>query len=279
MTSLTKAAVPRLVSQATIPPISLPSRCASLHTSVPSFSLLPWARKPSTRDPRKLRAGTKRTGHPGPPIVHTVTPKRTIVPFLASKDVPKPPPVIEGNLEATLSVHYGLIKGKGQWDEEHLARRRTVEQFGASTSGLNLPEMPSSSGPYYKQHFTPSEVALVLKDFPAALSAEASDQSAEARLRERAEMVRRATSLENAGQREVVGWNVKRVRAVFGRGSSDTGSPEVQAAILTVRILNLEKHLSNCTKRDIDARRKLDDYTHQRRKLLLYLKRTVSICG
>ncbi|HPQ51501.1 MAG: 30S ribosomal protein S15 [Alphaproteobacteria bacterium] len=51
---------------------------------------------------------------------------------------------------------------------------------------------------------------------------------------------------------------------------NDTGSPEVQIAILTERILNLSKHMET-NKKDFSSRRGLLAMVANRRKLLDYL--------
>jgi small subunit ribosomal protein S15 len=56
------------------------------------------------------------------------------------------------------------------------------------------------------------------------------------------------------------------------RQDSDTGSPEVQIAILSERIKNLTDHLSG-HKKDFHSRRGLLVMVGQRRRLLDYLKR------
>jgi len=53
----------------------------------------------------------------------------------------------------------------------------------------------------------------------------------------------------------------------------DTGSPEVQVALLSERIKNLSEHLGSHTK-DFHSRRGLLMMVGQRRRLLEYLKRT-----
>ena len=55
------------------------------------------------------------------------------------------------------------------------------------------------------------------------------------------------------------------------RGSSDTGSPEVQVAILTERINNLTQHFKSHAK-DNHSRRGLLMLVNQRRSLLDYLR-------
>lgn len=57
----------------------------------------------------------------------------------------------------------------------------------------------------------------------------------------------------------------------FQRGPADTGSPEVQVALLTTRINDLQSHFSD-HKKDHHSRRGLLKMVNQRRKLLDYLK-------
>lgn len=58
----------------------------------------------------------------------------------------------------------------------------------------------------------------------------------------------------------------------YHRHESDTGSPEVQVAILTSRILQLTDHLRT-HKHDESSRRGLLKLVGQRRRLLAYLRR------
>ncbi|HUA50657.1 MAG TPA: 30S ribosomal protein S15 [Candidatus Sulfotelmatobacter sp.] len=58
----------------------------------------------------------------------------------------------------------------------------------------------------------------------------------------------------------------------YATKQGDTGSPEVQVAILSERIRNLTDHLSNHSK-DFHSRRGLLVMVGQRRRLLDYLKR------
>ena len=57
----------------------------------------------------------------------------------------------------------------------------------------------------------------------------------------------------------------------FQRGSSDTGSAEVQVALLSARIKELTEHFAE-HKKDHHSRRGLLRLVNQRRKLLDYLK-------
>ena len=59
----------------------------------------------------------------------------------------------------------------------------------------------------------------------------------------------------------------------FGTNKGDTGSADVQVAILTERINNLTEHMKT-HKKDFHSRRGLLIMVGQRRRLLDYLKRT-----
>jgi small subunit ribosomal protein S15 len=58
----------------------------------------------------------------------------------------------------------------------------------------------------------------------------------------------------------------------FGRASNDTGSPEVQVALLTTRINELTEHLKS-HKQDESSRRGLLKLVGQRRRHLAYLQK------
>lgn len=58
----------------------------------------------------------------------------------------------------------------------------------------------------------------------------------------------------------------------FKTNDSDTGSPEVQVAILSERIAQLSNHLK-AHKKDFHSRRGLLQMVNKRRKLLLYLRK------
>lgn len=59
----------------------------------------------------------------------------------------------------------------------------------------------------------------------------------------------------------------------FGRNNKDTGSSEVQVALLTKRIDGLTDHFKTHTK-DNHSRRGLIKLVNQRRRLLGYIKRS-----
>jgi small subunit ribosomal protein S15 len=65
----------------------------------------------------------------------------------------------------------------------------------------------------------------------------------------------------------------KELIAKYQTHAKDTGSPEVQVAILSERIRQLTQHLIN-NKKDVSSRRGLQKMVGQRRRLLRYLSRT-----
>ena len=65
----------------------------------------------------------------------------------------------------------------------------------------------------------------------------------------------------------------QQIMADYATGDSDTGSPEVQVALLTRRIADLTEHLK-VHKHDHHSRRGLLLLVGQRRRLLNYLQRS-----
>lgn len=63
----------------------------------------------------------------------------------------------------------------------------------------------------------------------------------------------------------------KDIIAQYGLHEGDTGSPEVQVALLTARINHLNEHLKN-NKKDHHSRRGLLKMVGQRRGMLNYLR-------
>ena len=63
----------------------------------------------------------------------------------------------------------------------------------------------------------------------------------------------------------------KEIIAAYGRTPDDTGSPEVQVAVLTARIQELTEHLKENPK-DHHSRRGMLKMIGKRRNLLAYLK-------
>lgn len=66
--------------------------------------------------------------------------------------------------------------------------------------------------------------------------------------------------------------DIQKVIADNARGANDTGSPEVQVALLTARIEHLSGHFKT-HKKDHHSRRGLLQLVNRRRSLLDYLKK------
>ncbi len=60
--------------------------------------------------------------------------------------------------------------------------------------------------------------------------------------------------------------------AQYGKGENDTGSPEVQVALITYRVRELTEHLK-VHKHDHHSRRGLKKLVGQRRRLLRYVEK------
>ncbi|PWN47385.1 hypothetical protein IE53DRAFT_390476 [Violaceomyces palustris] len=86
-----------------------------------------------------------------------------------------------------------------------------------------------------------------------------------------ASVLSRILDLRNASGKGIQVENTRRIIAHFGQGI-DTGSPEVQAAVLTYRIRNLASHLETA-RHDNSNRRAMAMLVQQRAKILKYLKR------
>lgn len=84
--------------------------------------------------------------------------------------------------------------------------------------------------------------------------------------------LRQILSLKLASQAEANRANKQQAIQFFSRGLNDTGSPEVQAGILTVRLGYLMKH-AEAHKHDYSARRLIVELIHDRKKHLKYLRR------
>ena len=66
---------------------------------------------------------------------------------------------------------------------------------------------------------------------------------------------------------------IEKIVKEYQRHDKDTGSPEVQIAILTEKINRLTEHMKR-HKKDLHSRRGLIAMVNKRRKLLEYLKET-----
>jgi len=72
-------------------------------------------------------------------------------------------------------------------------------------------------------------------------------------------------ALDTAKKQEII--------AKYSRGENDTGSTEIQVALITARIVYLTEHLKT-NKKDHSSRLGLLKLVGQRRRLMRYLKKT-----
>jgi small subunit ribosomal protein S15 len=73
-------------------------------------------------------------------------------------------------------------------------------------------------------------------------------------------------------ERTIMSIDTSKIISEFGRVPNDTGSPEVQVALLSARIDHLSDHFKS-HKQDHHSRRGLLKMVNQRRSLLAYLKK------
>lgn len=106
-----------------------------------------------------------------------------------------------------------------------------------------------------------ADVAAFEAEYAKVQSEEASNKEALARI----------LDLRNASGKGIQVENIRRIIDHFGGPNRDTGSPEVQAAVLTYRIRNLHEHLQT-NRHDNSNRRSMSLLIHQRAKILKYLK-------
>ena len=64
----------------------------------------------------------------------------------------------------------------------------------------------------------------------------------------------------------------KEIFGTYGKSNTDTGSPEAQIALFSVRIAHLTEHLK-ANKKDYNTQRSLKMLVGKRRRLLYYLVR------
>ncbi|KAI8807971.1 hypothetical protein BJ742DRAFT_772562 [Cladochytrium replicatum] len=181
--------------------------------------------------------------------------------------VPDPnAPKLLGDLLAAL----GEINDAGENGAVKIGSELFPRPLLASPERL-LEPTAAHDGPYYAHGVRPVEVQLLLEDAPATMRERMSEDAAMEE-EEKAEMVRRILSIANASAEARRKFNIARVVETFGRRPFDSGSPEVQAAVFTVRIKAMQDHLET-HKKDMTTKRKLEGWIGKRAKILRYLRR------
>jgi len=87
------------------------------------------------------------------------------------------------------------------------------------------------------------------------------------------ERIRRALTMVFANKAEINKYYVKKALERWQRKEGDSGSSEVQAAVLTIRINYISEHMKN-NKQDIHNKYHLREMTNRRDKVLNYLRRS-----
>ncbi|KAJ2644206.1 hypothetical protein GGF44_000752 [Coemansia sp. RSA 1694] len=172
---------------------------------------------------------------------------------------------------------------------EKLFSTTQISQEDAAISSSSSPQQQASEGAgairreansgHFACHVQPAEVKLITDVAPKAMvgsdfrfSLQVMPEQAEKNAHIQADIVRRVVSLDNANSSAIMHYNISNAVKTFGRSEGDSGSPEVQAAVWTVRINNLEEHLRGHNK-DHHNRRSYTKLLHKRAKMLKYLKR------
>ncbi len=107
---------------------------------------------------------------------------------------------------------------------------------------------------------------------PIMMHADAQDPPPPTDHEHAAEVVRRAVALDASSSKAHLHALITVAVEHFGRSDGDTGSPETQAAVQTLKILALERHYTT-HKKDFNARRRLKEMVQSRQTMLRYLRR------
>ena len=110
-----------------------------------------------------------------------------------------------------------------------------------------------------------------ISDSSSELKTKLLDHQSEVQLRQR-EAVARIVSLQNTNQSQIRHQAISLAVNEFQRAAGDTGSPEVQAAVATIKILFMSTHAKEA-KKDVKTKRALEQLVQNRRKILMYLRR------
>ncbi|KAK9449107.1 mitochondrial 37S ribosomal protein uS15m [Limtongia smithiae] len=112
--------------------------------------------------------------------------------------------------------------------------------------------------------YTEAEVKIAMYNMPVGVSGE--------KLKEEQDSVMKTLSLRAANLAQWRQLEVSRVITDMGTHSLDTGSPEAQAGVMTVRILGLAEHIKE-NFHDYTAIRQLTILVQQRNSMLKYLRK------
>ncbi|KAI0348317.1 mitochondrial ribosomal protein S15 [Trametopsis cervina] len=162
-----------------------------------------------------------------------------------------PDPILDSDVQVPKYTNFGIAT------EEKKMLFETLPEMSVESYRLSLEKMKDRLG----KHVTPFEL-------------EAIEQEYVPREQFKANMLARVVDLRNANARGIAYENRRRCVEAFSEAENpnDTGRPEVQAAILTMKIRNVWEHILK-SKHDVASRRSLRLLIHKRAKILKYLKR------
>lgn len=131
-------------------------------------------------------------------------------------------------------------------------------------------EYKTQSKPFYQYNLTPSETEFLFKEVPFAVKNTYSiikDNS-----EQQSEMLRRIIMMENGNAHAKRKFNTARVVEMLQQHPLDTGSAQVQAGAMSIKISAMRNHLSR-HKKDKSTKRKFEYWVSKQRKMLQYLRR------
>ncbi|KAJ1499033.1 30S ribosomal protein S15 [Coelomomyces lativittatus] len=205
---------------------------------------------------------------------------KNVAPYLfkSNHEPPCPPPseqapsffMTSGPMEH--QMQYGLSPAERYFVFQMIPKAFLNQKYVAhGEKTKNLGSLIQTSTYLYSSPINSDTKALSIHQNPLKLNlATKKDRLNE--LNERIEMMKKILSLNSANEKRIQKWNIQRTIELFQRKPNDTGSSEVQAAILTNRINHLNEHLSTHRK-DHKSRRDLFILEGKRKRHLKYLKR------
>lgn len=225
-------------------------------------------------------------------------PNMHLAPFLANPENKQPPPIRPGDLKTTLltKLDSNVVK-KGDQKSINISRMTSTEVDAVVVKrGLikgkiprekgkpfklapktfkpkAYPPEPQAKGPYLAHNITQAEANRVLETLASKIPVESEADTTPV---EQANQVARIISLDNASAPNLDAFNRARLVGLFGKHAMDTGSSAVQAALFTLKINSIKKHLEK-NKKDISTKRSLFKWESKRVKILKYLKRKVCV--
>ncbi|KAJ3369469.1 hypothetical protein HDU91_007142 [Kappamyces sp. JEL0680] len=185
----------------------------------------------------------------------------------------------KGETSASISMptHLNFKKAKAESTAETLLTlpKKVVPPGSVAPGGI---WKATAAGPFYQYGLTRPELSFLFNHLPAASKDgfSKSKQAAEVESEQQSELVRRILSISTGNTKTMRKFNVARSVEMFQRHTLDTGSAQVQAAVMDVKITAMRKHLSY-NKNDKSTKRKLEAWVSKQRKMLKYLRRKV--CG